>query len=98
MGSPLPTAKTPVQTIAGALYELAQRHIGALIVFPGKDDLEEVIRSGKSWHGLVSKEMIMSIFWHDNPVHYGAPVIQGDQVTHVGLILPLLYRDDPPSH
>ncbi len=97
-GVPHQPAKTPVQTIAEALYELAQRHVGALIVFPGKDHLEEVAQSGKPWHGLVSKEMIMSIFWHDNPVHDGAAIIQGDRVTHVGVILPLSHRDDLPSH
>lgn len=97
-GVPHRPVKTPIQIIAEALHELAQRHVGALIVFPGKDHLEEVAQSGKPWHGLVSKEMIMSIFWHDNPVHDGAAIIRGDRVTHVGVILPLSYRDDLPSH
>ncbi len=97
-GVPHKPAKTPVQTIVDTLYELAQRRIGALVVFPGKDDLEEVVQSGIPWRGLISKEMIMSIFWHENPVHDGAVIIQGDQVTDVGVILPLSLRKDLPSH
>jgi hypothetical protein len=42
--------------------------------------------------------MIASIFWPDNPVHDGAAIVQGDQITVVGAILPLSHRDDLPSH
>ncbi len=63
---------TPVEIIVESAYEMAQRRIGALMVFPGKDDLRADIQNGIIWNGLVSKEMIMSIFWHDNPVHDGA--------------------------
>jgi diadenylate cyclase len=89
---------TPVEKITDSVFELARKQIGALLVFPGKDDLEEVVHSGISWRGLVSKEMIMSIFWHDNPVHDGAAVVQGDRITEVAAILPLSHREDLPSH
>ncbi len=92
------TVSTPVEIIVESVYELAQKRIGALIVLPGKDDLEDVVQSGIPWHGSVSKEMIMSIFWHDNPVHDGAAIIQGNQVSEVGVILPLSRRKDIPSY
>jgi hypothetical protein len=41
--------------------------------------------------------MIMTVFWHDNPVHDGAAVIRGRQIDEVGVILPLSHRDDLPS-
>lgn len=77
---------------------MARARSGALIVFTGKEDLEEVVQSGTPWQGLVSKEMITSIFWHDNPVHDGAAIIQGDRVIEVGVILPLSQRKDLPSY
>jgi uncharacterized protein (TIGR00159 family) len=89
---------TPVEIIVESVFELAQKRIGALIVLPGKNDLEDVVQSGIPWHGSVSKEMIMSIFWHDNPVHDGAAIIQGNQVSEVGVILPLSRRNDIPSY
>ena len=42
--------------------------------------------------------MMTSIFWHDNPVHDGAAIIKGNQVTEVGVILPLSHREDLPSY
>ena len=92
------TVSSPVEIIVDSVYELARRRNGALIVFPGKEDLEEVTQSGIRWRGLVSREMIMSIFWHDSPVHDGAAIVQGDQVVEVGVILPLSNRKDLPSY
>jgi len=97
-GVPHQTAKTPVETIVETVFELASRRIGAIVVFPGMDDLDELIQGGISWDGLVSKEMINSIFWHDNPVHDGAVIIEGNRVKKVGAVLPLSRRDDLPFY
>ena len=87
---------TPIEIIAESINALSRRRIGALMVFPAKDDLEEVIQKGTRWNGLISKEMITSIFWPDNPVHDGAVIIQGDRITEVGVILPLSHSNDLP--
>jgi len=92
------TLSTPIEIIVESVYELARTHTGALIVFPGKEDLEEMVQGGIPWRGIVSKEMITSIFWPDNPVHDGAVIIKGNQITEVGVILPLSHRGDLPSH
>ncbi len=88
---------TPVDIIGESVFELARSHTGALIVLPGKEDVKEVIHSGIPWGGTVSKEMILSVFWHDNPVHDGAAIIKGDRVEEVGAVLPLSHRKDLPS-
>ncbi len=87
-----------IEIIVEAVYEMGLRKTGALLVLPGKEDLEENVRGGIPWKGTVSKEMIMSIFWPGNPVHDGAAIIEGNQITEVGAILPLSHRDDLPSH
>lgn len=97
-GFPRGTMNTPVETIVDSVYELGRRRMGALLVFPDREDLGEVIHSGIPWQGLLSREMILSIFWHDNPVHDGAAIVQGDQVTEVGAVLPVSKRPDLPSH
>jgi hypothetical protein len=76
---------------------MAKKRIGALIVFPGNQDLGEVIHGGIPWNGQVSSEMLISIFWHNGPVHDGAAIIKGEQVTEVGVLLPLSHRQDLPS-
>jgi diadenylate cyclase len=97
-GFPQKGLHTPIEIIVDSVYELAKRRIGALIVFPGKEDFSETVQGGVPWHGLISKEMVMNIFWRDNPVHDGAAIIQGNQISEVRVILPLSYRKDFPSH
>jgi len=87
-----------IEIIVQSILEMARRNCGAMIVLPGKEDLEEMIQKGIPWEGEISKEMILSIFWPDNPVHDGAAIVQGDQVTQVSAILPLSRRDDLPSY
>jgi len=92
------TVVSTIEIIVQGVFEMAQRKCGALIVFPGRDDVEEMIQGGIPWKGEISKEMILSVFWPDNPVHDGAAIIQGDQIIQVGAILPLSRRDDLPSY
>jgi diadenylate cyclase len=92
------STRTPVETIIESVYLLARKRIGAILVLPGTDDLQDLIQNQITWNGLMSTEMLLSIFWPDNPVHDGAAVIQGRRVTHVGAILPLSKRDDFPSY
>jgi hypothetical protein len=81
-----------------SVYELAQHKLGALIVLPLKKGIESVVQGGVPWHGKLSREMLLSVFWHGTPVHDGAAVIQGDQIVEVAAILPLSNSNDLPSH
>lgn len=96
-GFPRGAALTPLEVVTDSVFELAQKRIGALLILPGNEDLTEAVHSGIPWRGLVSQEMILSIFWHDNPVHDGAAIIQGNEVKEVGVVLPLSHREDFPS-
>jgi len=89
---------TPIEAIVESAFELARKKIGALLVFPGREDINEQVQNGLPWNGVISKEMILSIFWPDNPVHDGAVIINGDRILEVGAILPLTHRTDIPSH
>jgi diadenylate cyclase len=96
-GSPQREMRGTIETVADAAFELARNKTGAIIVLQSKDDLSDFIRHGISWQGLVSREMLLSIFWDDNPVHDGAAIIAGDRVATVGGVLPLSSRSDLPS-
>ena len=89
--------QTPIEIISESVFELAKQHYGALIIFRVKNNLEEIVHSGIPWGGTLSKEMILSIFWPGNPVHDGAAIIQGNQVSQVGAILPVSGRKNLPS-
>jgi diadenylate cyclase len=90
--------ETPSDELVESIVQLAGNRHGALLVLPGKEDIHETIHSGIVWDGKVSKEMITSIFWPDNPVHDGAAVISGNRVIQVGAVLPLSRRTDLPSY
>lgn len=96
-GAPRKSLHSPLEIISETVFDLARQRTGALLVFPGKESLEGLIQSGISWNGTVSKEMLMSIFWQDNPVHDGAAVIHGERIRNVSAILPLTRQDDLPS-
>ena len=49
------TVFTAFEIIVQSVHEMAQRKCGALIVCPGKEDLEEVVQKGVSWSGAISK-------------------------------------------
>jgi uncharacterized protein (TIGR00159 family) len=97
-GLPQKTLAAPIDIIVETAFDLAKKRIGALIVFPGKEDLEEFIQKGVPWQGSISREMILSIFWPANPVHDGAAIIRGNRILEVGCILPLSKRIDLPSN
>jgi uncharacterized protein (TIGR00159 family) len=97
-GIPQRQIQTPVDIIVESVYELARRKLGALIVLPLKKGIETVVQSCVPWQGKLSREMLLSIFWHGTPVHDGATVIQGDRIVEVSAILPLSKRNDLPSY
>jgi diadenylate cyclase len=88
----------PVDIIADSAFELARRNHGAIIVIPGEEDIRELAQGGLDWNGDISREMLLSVFFPDNPVHDGAAIVEGDRVSRVGAILPLSRREDLPSH
>lgn len=97
-GFPKKSTLPPLEIVVASAFDLARNHVGALLVFPAKEDLKEVVQSGIAWDGVVSREMIVSIFWPENPVHDGAAIIKGNRVLEVGVVLPLSHRKDLPSN
>ena len=83
-----------IDEIVRAVFELAQKRIGALIVFPRKDILEDHLKGGIPLDGRVSYEVLSSIFLPNSPAHDGAVIIQGGRMVSVGCYLPL---SDNPS-
>jgi len=96
-GIPRFQTHTPLHIIVESVYELAEKKIGALIVLPLKQGLDSVVQGRITIKGKLSQEMLVSIFWPDNPLHDGAAIIQGDLIISAGVILPLSQRGDLPS-
>jgi diadenylate cyclase len=79
-------------------FTLAGLRCGALIVLTGKDYLGNVLTGGITLGGSISREILEAIFRKDSPVHDGAVIIEGNQISRVGVFLPLTSREDLPNH
>ncbi len=75
--------------VAESLWSLAAQKRGALIVFPGKDQIGDKISGGYLLGATPSVPLIMSIFDPNSPGHDGAVVIADNVLTHLGVRLPM---------
>jgi diadenylate cyclase len=89
LGRPEALDRLVVEEVARAVFELAQRRIGALIVFKRQDTLEDYLKEGVPLDGRVGYEILASIFFPQSPTHDGAVVIQGGRIVSTGCYLPL---------
>jgi hypothetical protein len=78
--------------IVEALTYLAQRKIGALIVFPGKQMIDGLLQGGVTLDGQVSTPLLLSIFDPSSPGHDGAVIVEADRVRKFSVHLPLAER------
>lgn len=74
-----------------AAYALAQKRIGALIVFEREASLDEFIESGTVLSADLSQQLLYSIFIpsFENPMHDGAVIIRDGRIWQAGTFLPL---------
>jgi len=85
--------QTVINEIVKTVDYLAQRRIGALIVFHGITGLGDVIDRGIRVDGEVSFELLTTIFFPNTPLHDGAVVVRGDRIVAASCVLPLTDRE-----
>lgn len=88
------TSSDQIETILNACQRLVQSKRGALIVFPRKLALKNIIDSGTKMNADISSALIVTVFDHDTPLHDGAMVIQGSRIIAAGCYLPLSGQTD----
>ena len=77
------------EEICDAADTLAGRRMGALIVIERYIGLTDFVETAIKLDALVSKELLVSLFWPHNPTHDGAVIIQGDRAVAAGCLMPL---------
>lgn len=77
-----------VYEIGTALEYLKKHRIGALIVIERNSSLSEYIERSKKLYAEISNELLVAIFFPDNPLHDGGVIIQGDKITSAGAVFP----------
>ncbi|MEG1457603.1 MAG: diadenylate cyclase CdaA [Bacilli bacterium] len=77
------------------VYEIMQsveyfkkNRIGALMVIERDYSLSQYIEPATKLYADISSELLISIFFPNNPLHDGAVIIEGDKISCAGSVLP----------
>lgn len=77
-----------VYEITSAMETLRKERIGALMVIERDNSLTEYIQKSKKIYADISSDLLISIFFTNNPLHDGGVIIQGDKITSAGAVFP----------
>ncbi|KRE40286.1 diadenylate cyclase CdaA [Paenibacillus sp. Soil522] len=78
-----------IDEVIKAVRFMAERKIGALIVFERSTGLSELIESGIRMESKITSELLINIFTPNTPLHDGAVIIRSNQIMAAGCYLPL---------
>ncbi len=77
-----------VYEIMQAVEYMKRNRIGALLVIERDYALSQYIEPANKIYADLSSELLISIFFPNNPLHDGAVIVQGDRITCAGSVLP----------
>ena len=78
-----------IEELVVTASSLAAKRIGAIMVIERQIGLRNYIEGGIPVDGLVTYDLMASIFLPGSPLHDGAAIIQGDRVAAAACFLPL---------
>lgn len=77
-----------VYEIINAVDYMKKNKIGALIVIERDYSLAQYIEPANKLYADISSELLISIFFPNNPLHDGGVILQGDKITCAGSVFP----------
>lgn len=84
-----PAQQERVAEIVMAVDDLSSRSMGALIVFERSTGLRGYIETGTHLGAQISRELLITIFYSQNPLHDGAVIIRNTRIVAARCILPV---------
>lgn len=79
--------------LAGSVYRMSEKRIGAIIALENKDPLNEYAQKAVLLGSEFSPELLETIFSTNTPLHDGAVILREKTILAAAVILPL--ADDP---
>ena len=77
-----------VYEIVNAMDQLRRGRMGALIVIERDISLSDYIEKAKKIYGDLSADLLVSLFFPNNPLHDGGVIIQGNRISCAGAVFP----------
>lgn len=81
-----------------AIHKFIEQKVGATLVFARSDKYQLDTNSGVLINGLVSSELLNSIYSVDSPLKDGAILIDNNQIVAAGITLPISDSQKMASH
>lgn len=78
-----------IEDLCQAVEYMSERKIGALIAVENEISLETYAERGTKIDAVLSKEILVSLFFPHSPLHDGAVLLRGATVVAAGCLLPL---------
>lgn len=83
------TRNIPIDEIFQASLQMMEEKTGALMVIVNHIGLRHLSEGGIALQANLSRELLLSIFYGENPLHDGAVLIEGQQIISAATYLPL---------
>jgi len=81
--------KHVIDELVKSAFSLSGKRIGALIVLERSTGLKNFIEKGTAVDGVLSHDLILSVFMPFSPIHDGAVIVSGGRVAAAQCFLPL---------
>lgn len=94
----LQSQKRVIDEVVRAITFLAERKIGALVVFERTVDLENYIEGCVKLNAEVNLELLITIFIPQTPLHDGAVIIKDRKIASAHCFLPLTINPNIPKY
>lgn len=78
-----------IRNLVEAVYMLAEKKTGALVVVARQTGLGETIETGTIIDARFGAKLLESIFYPKNPLHDGAVVVKEGRIVSAGCLLPI---------
>ncbi len=78
-----------LEQLMQATAQLQENRWGALIVLEQTSGLETIVSSGVRIDAALSRELLLSIFYPNSPLHDGAAILRDGRILAAGCVLPL---------
>lgn len=85
----LQTNQFDIDEVIKAVVRMSERKIGALIAIERRNSLNPYIEVGTPIDGVVSAELLRTIFALQTPLHDGAVIVRNNRIAAAGCLLPL---------
>ncbi|MBO6574158.1 MAG: TIGR00159 family protein [Rhodothermales bacterium] len=84
-----PAQEERISSVVDAVSEMSSRKIGALIAFERTAGLRSYVETGAELHAYISRDLLLTIFYSQNPLHDGAVIVRNGRIEAARCILPV---------